>query len=308
MGILEKVVMNKKIGVFTLLSVCLMLMCGSAFASPLSELGQMAQNAKQSIENSANNALQNNDNKLVGRSEDEKVQLNSLTSMAKQVADQANKISAEKLKQFTQVAKDLGSDGSEIKKAIKSGKISSKDFAGMLNQLFTDFDKQKAQEVDYNNAKYRNPGFIEDEDEIYNIKDTLKGYDLLSDEEVEKLKKDKTEKKNDAAVANWMQIYYLFYNSPNDWKCKINNHIITNETEQKLTDNTTILRVNKNSIIFLLNTISDTYLENIKRFKEKKYAYSENYHIFTDIDGKQYVVFKLYAGQKIDLDTMQISR
>lgn len=300
--------MNKKIGVFTLLSVCLMLMCGSAFASPLSELGQMAQNAKQSIENSANNALQNNDNKLVGRSEDEKVQLNSLTSMAKQVADQANKISAEKLKQFTQVAKDLGSDGSEIKKAIKSGKISSKDFAGMLNQLFTDFDKQKAQDVDYNNAKYRNPGFIEDEDEIYNIKDTLKGYDLLSDEEVEKLKKDKTEKKNEAHISNWMKIYYLFYNSPNDWKCKINNHIITNETEQKLTDNTTILRVNKNSIIFLLNTISDTYLENINRFKEKKYAYSENYHIFTDIDGKKYIVFKLYAGQKIDLDTMQISR
>jgi len=308
MDILEKVVMNKKIGVFTLLSVCLMLMCGSAFASPLSELGQMAQNAKQSIENSANNALQNNDNKLVGRSEDEKVQLNSLTSMAKQVADQANKISAEKLKQFTQVAKDLGSDGSEIKKAIKSGKISSKDFAGMLNQLFTDFDKQKAQDVDYNNAKYRNPGFIEDEDEIYNIKDTLKGYDLLSDEEVEKLKKDKTEKKNEAHISNWMKIYYLFYNSPNDWKCKINNHIITNETEQKLTDNTTILRVNKNSIIFLLNTISDTYLENINRFKEKKYAYSENYHIFTDIDGKKYIVFKLYAGQKIDLDTMQISR
>ena len=228
--------------------------------------------------------------------------------MAGKVVAQANKISAEKIRQFTEAAKDLTNDGSDIKKDIKSGKISSKDFAGMLNQLFTDFDKQKAQDVDYNNAKYRNPGFIEDEDEIYNIKDTLRGYDLLSDEEIEKIKKDKTEKKKDVTVANWMKIYYLFYNGPNDWKCKINNNIITNDTEQKLTDNATILKVNKNSIIFLLNTISNTYLENIKHFKENKYAYADNYHIFTDVDGKRYVVFKLYAGQKINLDTMQISR
>ena len=285
-----------------------MLSSGSAFASPLSQLEELTQNAKQSIEKSANNALNNNGNELVGRSGDEKIKLASIGEMAQNVVVTANKLTAEKIKQFTEAAKDLTSDGSEIKKALKSGKISKKDFGGMLNELFTNFDKQKANNVDYNNAKYINPGFIEDEDEIYNIKDTLSGYDALSDEEVEKLKKDKTEKKNDLAVANWMKIYYLFYNGPNDWKCKINNHIITNETEQKLTDNTTILRVNKNSIIFLLNTISDAYLENIKHFKEKRYAYADNYHIFTDIDGKQYIVFKLYAGQKINLDTMQISR
>ena len=300
--------MYKKISCFTLLFFGLMI-CGSvALASPLSQLEQMTQNAKQGIENSANNALSNGENKLVGRQEDEKVKLKSMDAMASDIISKANRISAEKIKQFTEAAKDLTSDGSDIKKAIQGGKISSKDIAGMLKKLFTDIDKQKTQNFDYNNAKYRNPGFIEDEDEIYNIKDTLRGYDLLSDEEVEKLKKDKTEKKNEAAVANWMKVYYLFYNGPEDWKCKINDKVITNETEQKLTDNTTILRVNKNSIIFLLNTISDTYLENIKYFKEKKYAYSDNYHIFTDIDGKRYVVFKLYSGQKIDLDTMQISR
>ena len=301
--------MCKTVGYFASLFFCFT-MCSQhiTLASPLSQLEQMAQNAKQSIEVSATNALQQNDNKLVGRGEDEKIKLTSLADMAGKVVAQANKISAEKIRQFTEAAKDLTNDGSDIKKDIKSGKISSKDFAGMLNQLFTDFDKQKAQDVDYNNAKYRNPGFIEDEDEIYNIKDTLRGYDLLSDEEIEKIKKDKTEKKKDVTVANWMKIYYLFYNGPNDWKCKINNNIITNDTEQKLTDNATILKVNKNSIIFLLNTISNTYLENIKHFKENKYAYADNYHIFTDVDGKRYVVFKLYAGQKINLDTMQISR
>ena len=278
--------MCKTVGYFASLFFCFT-MCSQhiTLASPLSQLEQMAQNAKQSIEVSATNALQQNDNNLVGRGEDEKIKLTSLADMAGKVVAQANKISAEKIRQFTEAAKDLTNDGSDIKKDIKSGKISSKDFAGMLNQLFTDFDKQKAQDVDYNNAKYRNPGFIEDEDEIYNIKDTLRGYDLLSDEEIEKIKKDKTEKKKDVTVANWMKIYYLFYNGPNDWKCKINNNIIT-----------------------LLNTISNTYLENIKHFKENKYAYADNYHIFTDVDGKRYVVFKLYAGQKINLDTMQISR
>ena len=300
--------MNKKIGFVTSLFFAMMLQGESAFASPLSQLEEMTQNAKQGIEASAMKALQNNDNKLVGRGEDEKIKLSSLSDMAQNVVVTANKLTEEKIKQFTEAAKDLTNDGSDIKKAIKSGKISSKDFTGMLNQLFTEFDKQKAQNIDYNNAKYKNPGFIEDDDEIYNIKDTLKGYDLLSDEEVEKLKKDKSEKKKDVAIANWMKIYYLFYNGPNDWKCKINNNIITNDTEQKLTDNTTILKVNKNSIIFLLNTISNTYLENIKHFKDNKYAYADNYHIFTDVDGKQYVVFKLYAGQKIDLDTMTISR
>ena len=308
MDVPEKVVMNKRIGIFTLLFFGLMT-CGSvAIASPLSQLEELTQNAKQGMENSANATLNVNENNLVGNGENESAKLNSLTDMSQNIISQANKLTADKIKQFTEAAKDLTSDGSEIKKALKSGKISSKDFGGLLNELFTDFDKKKAQDIDYNNTKYRNPGFIEDEDEIYNIKDTLKGYDVLSDEEIEKLKKDKTEKKNEVAVANWMKIYYLFYNGPNDWKCKINNHIITNETEQKLTDNTTILKVNKNSIIFLLNTISDAYLENIKRFKEKRYAYAENYHIFTDIDGKQYIVFKLYAGQKIDLDTMQISQ
>ena len=300
--------MNKKIGFFTSLFFVLTLQGESAFASPLSQLEEMTQNAKQGIETSAMNALQNNDNKLVGRSEDEKIKLASLGDMAQNVVATANKLTAEKIRQFTEAAKDLTSDGSEIKKALKSGKISRKDFGGMLNELFTEFDKQKAQNVDYNNIKYKNPGFIEDEDEIYNIKDTLRGYDVLTDEEIELLKKDKSEKKNNTIDSNWMKIYYLFYNGPNDWKCKINNHVITNNTEQKLTDEVTILRVNKNSVIFLLNTISDAYLENIKKFKEKKYAYADNYHIFTDIDGKQYVVFKLYAGQKIDLDTMQISR
>ena len=300
--------MYKKISCLTLMLVSLMLTSENVFASPLSQLEELTQNAKQSIENSANNALNNNENNLVGRSENESVKLNSLTDMGNNIITQANKLTSEKIKQFTEAAKDLTSDGSEIKKALKSGKISSKDFGGLLNELFTDFDKKKAQNIDYNNTKYKNPGFIEDEDEIYNIKDTLRSYDVLSDEEVEKLKKDKSEKKKDVAVANWMKIYYLFYNGPDDWKCKINNNIITNETEQKLTDDTTILKVNKNSIIFLLNTISDAYLENIKLFKERKYAYADNYHIFTDVDGKQYVVFKLYAGQKIDLDTMQISR
>ncbi len=300
--------MNKKIGFFTSLFFVLTLQGESAFASPLSQLEEMTQNAKQGIETSAMNALQNNDNKLVGRSENEKIKLASLGDMAQNVVATANKLTAEKIRQFTEAAKDLTSDGSEIKKALKSGKISRKDFGGMLNELFTEFDKQKAQNVDYNNIKYKNPGFIEDEDEIYNIKDTLRGYDVLTDEEIELLKKDKSEKKNNTIDSNWMKIYYLFYNGPNDWKCKINNHVITNNTEQKLTDEVTILRVNKNSVIFLLNTISDAYLENIKKFKEKKYAYADNYHIFTDIDGKQYVVFKLYAGQKIDLDTMQISR
>lgn len=300
--------MYKKISCFTLLLVSLMLTSENVFASPLSQLEELTQNAKQSIENSANNALNNNENNLVGRGENESVKLNSLTDMGNNIITQANKLTSEKIKQFTEAAKDLTSDGSEIKKALKSGKISSKDFGGLLNELFTDFDKKKTQNIDYNNTKYKNPGFIEDEDEIYNIKDTLRSYDVLSDEEVEKLKKDKSEKKKDVAVANWMKIYYLFYNGPDDWKCKINNNIVTNETEQKLTDDTTILKVNKNSIIFLLNTISDAYLENIKLFKERKYAYADNYHIFTDVDGKQYVVFKLYAGQKIDLDTMQISR
>ena len=301
--------MYKTVGCFTSLFFCFT-MCSQhiTLASQLSQLEQMAQNAKQNIEASATNVLQHNDNKLVGRGEDDKIKLTSLADMAGNVVAQANKISAEKIRQFTEAAKDLTNDGSDIKKAIKSEKISSKDFTGMLNQLFTEFDKQKAQNIDYNNAKYKNPGFIEDDDEIYNIKDTLKGYDLLSDEEVEKLKKDKSEKKKDVAIANWMKIYYLFYNGPNDWKCKINNNIITNDTEQKLTDDTTILKVNKNSIIFLLNTISNTYLENIKHFKDNKYAYADNYHIFTDVDGKRYVVFKLYAGQKINLDTMTISR
>ena len=300
--------MNKIFGIFTLLFFCLILCGGGALAGPLSQLEELTQNAKQGIETSAMNTLKNNDSKLVGRDENENVKLSSLTNMAQNIVDKSNKIAAEKIKQFTDAAKELTSDGSDIKKAIQSGKISKKDFTSMLNELFTNFDKQKVSNTDYNNVQFKNPGFIEDEDEIYNIKDTLKGYDALSDEEIERLKKDKSEKKNDVAAANWMKIYYLFYNGPNDWKCKINNNIVTNETEQKLTDNTTILKVNKNSIIFLLNTISDAYLENIKQFKEKRYAYADNYHIFTDIDGKKYVVFKLYAGQKINLDTMQISR
>ena len=308
MDVLEKVVMNKRIGIFTLLFLSLIMDGEGAFASPLSQLEELTQSAKQSVELNANNAMAASDNTIQGGSEDEKVNLQSLDNMAKSVVAMANKVSAEKIRQFTEAAKDLTNDESAANKSIQNSRISKDDFSSMLNDLFTKFDKKKAQDIDYNNAKYRNPGFIEDEDEIYNINDTLRGYDLLSDEEIEKLKKDKSEKKNEAYVSNWMKIYYLLYNGPNDWKCKINNNIITNDTEQKLTDNTTILRVNKNSIIFLLNTISDAYLENIKHFKEKKYAYADNYHIFTDIDGKQYVVFKLYAGQKIDLDTMQISR
>ena len=93
--------MYKKIGCFTLLFFCLALQESTALENPLSQLEQMTQNAKQSIEASATNTLKNNDNQLVGRKEDEGVKLSSLANMGQNIVAQANKLTAEKIKQFT---------------------------------------------------------------------------------------------------------------------------------------------------------------------------------------------------------------
>lgn len=192
-------------------------------------------------------------------------------------------------------------------------KITTEDKFGIkINNLFTKIDQDSILNINYDNIKYDNFGFLENEEELDAIKHILKEQ---QDPELRKISEEKDRLKQEirSKIKNFntpiersLKIYSLVFLDENNWEAKINHEIFNNKNKNKKTlFDTGIVKVDNNSIIFLVKKTDDLMVKKVQLIKKRKLPYSNNYYLVKK-GKKTYVAFKLFNGQKIKLDTMII--
>ena len=215
------------------------------------------------------------------------------TISAKRKVDEINK----------EISNNIFGSSADIDYKIKS--------SGLKKNLFIKFDIQKAIDFDYNNIKYTNFGFLENNDELKIIKKIIKEQ---QDPEIRRIHDENAKMKQNIQFSmmvkkpkKQLKVYNLIYFNENNWTATINNETLNNNNiRTKTIMGVKIVKINKLSIIFLMKNANNDVIKKIKSIKKNNSPYSENYYLI-ERNKKTYVAFKLFVGQKIDLETMEIN-
>ena len=172
---------------------------------------------------------------------------------------------------------------------------------GLNNKIIT-FQINRALNVNFNDIKiYDGIGFLHSDDEyqaLYNkfiqqnIRDARQGMRDIQD--------------NDDYIKEVnLKLSSLYYYDDNNWGCKINNRFIKKSNQNDAHNNVSIVKVNKDSILFVLNRTKEDDIEKIRKLKKSNYQYRSDYYIVKN--GKtQSVMFRLHIGQSINLKSFKI--
>lgn len=208
--------------------------------------------------------------------------------------------------------KNQTNDKTVITKNIIDKIIPEDGFDIGMDNLFTKIDQDSILNIDYNNVKFDNFNFLENEEELDIIKHILKEQ---QDPELRKISEEKDRLKQEirskiknlnTPIERSLKVYSLVFFNENNWEAKINYEIFNNNNKNKKTlFDTGIVKVDDNSIIFLVKKTDDLMVKKVKLIKKNKLPYSNNYYLIKK-GKKTYVAFKLFNGQKIKLDTMTI--
>lgn len=102
-----------------------------------------------------------------------------------------------------------------------------------------------------------------------------------------------------------LKLSSLYYYNDNNWGCKINDKFIKKSNQNNVNSNVSIVKINKDSILFVLNKTKEKDIEKIRKLKKTKYKYSSDYYIVKNGTTKS-LMFRLYIGQSIDLNSFEI--
>lgn len=201
-------------------------------------------------------------------------------------------------------------DNKNSQKDDKTKKITGIDF----EKLFTTFNTRQALKHNFSDLKAIYFGFLENASEIKLIRRTI------IEQKNPELRKEREEKERQStllqsqqkvlkttfksSVSDTMRVASLVYFDDSNWRARVNNKIISNK--DKTLKNVVVVKVNKTSIAFLLKKTSFQLVERVKKIRKDGGSYSNNYYLVPD-GKKTYIAFKLFIGQKIDLNTLKIS-
>ena len=184
-----------------------------------------------------------------------------------------------------------------------SGEIDMKQATTInLNNKIITFQINRALNVDFNDIKVDDGiGFLHSDDEyqaLYNkfiqqnIRDAQQRMRDIQD--------------NDDYIKEMnLKLSSLYYYDDNNWGCKINNRFIKKSNQNGAHNNVSIVKVNKDSILFVLNRTKEDDIEKIRKLKKSNYQYRSDYYIVKN--GKtQSVMFRLHIGQSINLKSFKI--
>ena len=102
-----------------------------------------------------------------------------------------------------------------------------------------------------------------------------------------------------------LKLSSLYYYDDNNWGCKINNRFVKKSNQNDAHNDVSIVKVNKDSILFVLNRTKEDDIEKIRKLKKSNYQYRSDYYIVKN--GKtQSVMFRLHIGQSINLKSFKI--
>ena len=171
-----------------------------------------------------------------------------------------------------------------------------------LNNKIITFQINRALNVDFNDIKVADGiGFLHSDDE----------YQALYNKFVQQNIRDERQKMrdiqdNDDYIKEMnLKLSSLYYYDDNNWGCKINNRFIKKSNQNDAHNNVSIVKVNKDSILFVLNRTKEDDIEKIRKLKKSNYQYRSDYYIVKS--GKtQSVMFRLHIGQSINLKSFKI--
>ena len=112
---------------------------------------------------------------------------------------------------------------------------------------------------------------------------------------------------DDSIQETYLKLSSLYYYNDNNWGCTINNRFIKNGNQDKAHNNVSIVKVNKDNILFILKRTKEEDIEKIRKLKKSDYKYRSDYYIVKS--GKmRSVMFRLYIGQSINLTSFIIQQ
>ena len=186
-----------------------------------------------------------------------------------------------------------------------SGEIDMKQATTInLNNKIITFQINRALNVDFNDIKVDDGiGFLHSDDEyqaLYNmfVNQNIK---LNTRQRMQDMQDDE-----DGYIKEMnLKLSSLYYYDDNNWGCKINNRFIKKSNQNDAHNNVSIVKVNKDSILFVLNRTKEDDIEKIRKLKKSNYQYRSDYYIVKN--GKtQSVMFRLHIGQSINLKSFKI--
>ena len=200
-----------------------------------------------------------------------------------------------------------------VAKSIADEILTKDKFGIKIDNLFVNFDVEDVLDFDYNKIKFDNFGFLENEEELSVIKHMLKEQ---QDPELKKIREERDRLRQEvklrirnlgAQVERSLKIYSLVFLDDKNWEVKINRETFNSKNRaNKTLFDTGIVKVNKKSVIFLIKKVDDMAVERVRLIKKKRLPYSDNYYLVKK-GKKTYIGFKMFNGQKINLDTMIIT-
>ena len=192
----------------------------------------------------------------------------------------------------------------------KTKKITGIDF----EKLFTTFNTKQALKHNFNDLNAHYFGFLENANEMKLIRR------IIIEQKNPELKREREEKEKQStllqrqqqvlkttfksSISDIMRVASLVYFNNDNWRARVGGRVISNK--DKTLKNVAVVKVNKTSIAFLLKKTSSQLVEQVKKIRKEGGSYSNNYYLIPD-GKKTYIAFKLFIGQKIDLNTLKIS-
>lgn len=187
------------------------------------------------------------------------------------------------------------------------GKIDMKQATTInLNNKIITFQINRALNVDFNDIKVDDGiGFLHSDDEYQALHNMFVNQNIKLN--TKQRMQDMQDDEDDYIKEMNLKLSSLYYYNDNNWGCKINNRFIKKSNQNEAHSNVSIVKVNKDNILFILNRTKADDIEKIRKLKKSNYKYRSDYYIVKN--GKtQSVMFRLYIGQSINLKSFQIQQ
>ncbi len=198
-----------------------------------------------------------------------------------------------------------------LQKEKKNNTSSSSSITERMNNsdCFIKFENDKYLNLDIDSIEYYDAGILEDKNKFKFCYKTfmVQNDPITKQKEINKNEAENIIKQNNLKISTqFVKLTSLVYFDDKHWDCKINNKTFNYKTQNEVHKNVSIVKVNKQSILFVLNNTTEDIINKIIDIKKKKKKYHTNFYIVSN-GGKKVFMFRLFIGQTIDLQTLKIS-
>lgn len=177
------------------------------------------------------------------------------------------------------------------------------------DDCFVKFDAEQYLNFNIDDIVYHNMYFLEDDNKFKVFYKTfmIQNDPITQQKEINKNTAENIIRQNHVKLSDqFVKLTSLMYFDDKNWHCKINNKKFDYKMRNEIHKNVSIVKVNKQSILFVLNNTTEDIINKVIDIKKHKEQYYTNFYIVSN-KKKKVLMFRLFIGQTIDLETLKIS-